>query len=163
MVLDIIQSRSGPTRDRPSFMGREAALPAGDEADVEARSPDPRRRPPDRPGTGAFPDETRPGHPHAPEGLLAEPGAISKRALHLQPHEADPKLKPRWNAQNERASLAQPSQSSSPIECTSHLSFSLVVSHVRNESFRKAPWKTRHVDTRRNFKNDPSIPNMTDC
>ena len=38
----------------------------------------------------------------------------------------------------------------------------LVVSHVRNESFRKAPWKTRHVDTRRNFKNDPCIPNMTD-
>ena len=43
-----------------------------------------------------------------------------------------------------------------------HEDNTLVVSHVRNESFRKAPWKTRPVDTRRNFKNDPCIPNMTD-
>ena len=30
---------------------------------------------------------------------------------------------------DERASLAQPSQSSSPLECTSHLGFSLVGQH----------------------------------
>ena len=46
--------------------------------------------------------------------------------------------------------------------CAFHLGFSLVFSHVRNESFRKAPWKTRHVDARSNFKNDPCIPSMTD-
>ena len=35
---------------------------------------------------------------------------------------------------DERASLAQPSQSSSPLECTSHLGFSLVAELDRGEN-----------------------------
>ena len=43
---------------------------------------------------------------------------------------------------DERASLAQPSQSSSSLECTSHLGFSLVVSHLWNSNFRQATPRT---------------------
>ena len=49
---------------------------------------------------------------------------------------------------DERASLAQPSQSSSPLECTSHLGFSLEGRHAANVDFFQASYADLLADGR---------------
>ena len=59
---------------------------------------------------------------------------------------------------DERASLAQPSQSSSPLECTSHLGFSLVVRILCNDGLIGTGHLLGHTGFAETIPEQPGVP-----